>query len=513
MGIFNLKKKAEGLVPPGVAGAGNRLTRPNNNALTNSAYWSCITLLCSKYATIPLTVHRQGSATPMEHTRLLPQLMERPNKWMSHYEWFYVMGFNYENHGIAIAIKERASNGRIIALYPVSPTTMTAYWTESGELRYRCNTNSQTYSREDLLIISNTPAGYDTVLSPMAYASSDLDLANESKSLQKEYYRGGSVIGRLIKVPMALFEKQKEQIQEAFSYASGFRNIILPDSVQVEPIKVEGDDISKLIQAQQWDVLEVARRFHVPKAYLGDTAGGYGTQEQQAIQFVTECLQPRCKAWEIALTHDLCEDGDCYFKFELQSLMRGDHSARQAWYTAMLTHGVMSVNEVRELEDMEPIGKEGDVHYFQAGFANIKDIERGAFAKDGGSSSSEDKESMAKAKFIAESSAVIFETRDEGAIEKRIVKIAEAFGVTDLSWMNSYMEGIRHRINGNWNAVSECYRVVNATLVKKCQTEGLRYTLDGNDPKEGYFEEDGKKFRNPPSKANDTRIITIWRAK
>lgn len=512
MGIFKFKRKAESERLPGVMGVGNRLVRTNNNALANSSYWCCITLLCQKYATLPLTVHSQGSATPLGRNRLLPQLMERPNKWMSHYDWMYVMAFNYENHGIAIAIKDRATNGRIIALYPVSPSTMTAYWTENGDLRYRCNTNGQDYSRDDLLIITNTPAGYDTVLSPLEYAENDLALANQSKKLQGEYYRGGSVIGRLIKVPSSQYDKQKEAIQEAFSSSSGFRNIVLPDSVSIESIKVEGDDISKLITAQQWDVMEVSRRFHVPKTYLGDTSGGYGTQEQQAIQFVTECLQPRCKAWEIALTHDLCED-DEYFKFELQSLMRGDHAARQAWYTAMLTHGVMSVNEVRELEDMEPIGKEGDVHYFQAGFANIKDIESGAFTKNGAASSSEDKESLEKAKAMAEASVVVFCSKDPDAIDRRIEVVAEAFGVNDIPWITAYSEGIRYRLRGNWDPVAESYRAINAIIVKKCQAEGLRYSLDGKDPMNGYFEEDGKKFRNPPCKENDKRIITIWRAR
>lgn len=510
MGIFNFKRKAENVRLPGNMGVGSRLVRTNNNALTNSSYWCCITLLCQKYATLPLTIHKQGSATPLGRNRLLPQLMERPNKWMSHYDWMYVMAFNFENHGCAIAIKERASNGRIIALYPVSPSTMTAHWTESGELRYRCNTNGQDYTREDLLIITNTPAGYDTVLSPLEYATNDLELANQSKKLQGEYYRGGSVIGRLIKVPSSQYDKQKEAIQEAFSSSSGFRNIVLPDSVEVEPIKVEGDDISKLITAQQWDVMEVSRRFHVPKTYLGDTTGGYGTQEQQAIQFVTECLQPRCKAWEIALTHDLCED-DEYFKFELQSLMRGDHAARQAWYTAMLTHGVMSVNEVRELEDMEPIGKEGDVHYFQAGFANIKDIESGAFTKNGAASSSEDKESLAKAKDMAEKSCVVFETKDIMAIVNRLKVMKDSFGVEDYDWEVSYIEGIKRRLESSWNPVAESYRAMNAIIVKKCQSEGLRYSLGDVEPKDGYFEENGKKFRNPPCKPNDTRILTIWR--
>lgn len=264
MGIWDrFKRKEEATSIPGVSGTGSRLFRVNNSAMENSAYWSCITLLCQKYATIPLIAHSEGSARAMSSTRLLPTLLERPNKWMNHYDFMWVMGFNFENHGQAIAIIERAVNGRPIALYPVSPTTMTAYWTDRGDLRYRCNTNGTDYSREDLLIINNTPAGYDSVLSPMQYSANDIELSNQSKRLQSEYYNGGSVIGRVIKVSPQMYEKQREQLRAVFDTAMGFRNIVLPDSVQIEPIKVEGEDIGKLIQAQTWNLRDTSSTSHV----------------------------------------------------------------------------------------------------------------------------------------------------------------------------------------------------------------------------------------------------------
>ena len=509
MGVLDifarLGKKQESLSVPGITGVGNRLFRVDSTAMENSAFWSCVTLLCQKYATIPLIPHVDGSYKAMGRNRLLSTVLDRPNRWMNHYDFMYVMGFNFEVHGQAIAILEKSTNGKVINMYPVSPTTMTAHWTDNGELRYRCNTNGMDYAREDLLIINNTPAGYDTFLSPMQYAAGDIALANQSKNLQSEYYSGGSVIGRVIKVNPQMYEKQREQLRAVFDSATGFRNIVLPDSVQIEPIKVEGEDIGKLIQAQTWDVMEVARRFHVPKAYLGDTSGGYGTQEQQALQLVTECLQPRCKAWEIAFNQDVCGDTE-YVKFELQGLMRGDHSARQAWYTAMLTHGVMSVNEVRELEDMEPIGPEGDVHYFQAGFASLKDIQNGAFTKNGGSQ--EPKEADEGLRLVALALEQSLRKKDILIAKVALHTVAKNMGESDGEWLDSYFKGLLRRWE-SMDARNEAFRFINAVLVHRCTENGIGYSLDGKKPVDGYFEENGNKFRNPPARPGDERIITV----
>lgn len=506
MGIFNFRRKAEAVIP-GAMGAGARFTLSSADALENSAYWSCMTLLCQKMATIPVAVRKDGTSRELGKYNAIAALLERPNRYMTAYQFRYIMEFNFESHGLAIAIVKRASNNRPVELYPVSPATMTAHWTESGDLRFRCNSNGQDYAREDLLIIWNTPASYDTVLSPLTYARSDLDLANQSKNLQKEYYKGGAVLGRLVKVPQTTYDKSKEQIRAAFESATGFRNMILPDNVQVEPLKIEGEDVAKLIDAQAWDMKEVARRFHVPPCFLGDTSGGYGSQEQQSIRLVTECLQPRCKAWEIAINTDLCDSGE-YVKFELQGLMRGDHATRQAWYTAMLTHGVMSINEVRELEDMEPIGAEGDVHYFQAGFANVKDIANGAFTKNGTSSQEESADALPA---IVERAELAFDTGDFDLVTMGVAEIAEALGLSDWEWVKNYTEVMKKRHGASWNATEEAYRAVNAVIVRKATKEGKRYTLDGIEPIDGYFEEAGKKFRNPPAKAGDRRFVKVWR--
>lgn len=504
---FSRKNKEEKTNIPLGAGARNRLFSPKADCFENSAFWSCITLLCQKYATLPFTPHEEGSYRAMGRSRALYRLIENPNPWMRQYDFMYVMGINFELHGQAIAVIERASNGIPIGLYPVSPSSVYARWDDNDIIYTVSGDNgSATYKREDLLIINNTPSGYTSVLSPLQFAESGLELSEKAKQLQADYYEGGSVLGKIIKTPERTYQAQKETIKAIFDSSRKYRNIILPDSVSVEPIKADGESISKLIEAQSWDVLEVSRRFHVPKSYLGDTSGGYGNMEQQALQLISECLQPRCKCWEMAWNADVCDDNE-YVKFDLQSLMRGDHATRQGWYTQMLTHGVYSINEVRAFEDLEPIGKEGDVHYFQAGFANVKDIETGAFTKTGvGADAPQNKEEEnTRSKNVLTLKTALESTENRDDLSPLLRKIAEEIGVKDKAWLGSYITEFNKR---NTSSGQEAYRTVNAFIVKKCNENCQKYTVEGLEPTQGYFEFEGKKYRNPPFYEGDTRLVS-----
>jgi len=53
-----------------------------------------------------------------------------------------------------------------------------------------------------------------------------------------------------------------------------------------------------------------------------------------------------------------------FFKFDILGLMRGDMAARANYYHTLLSDGVLSINEVRELEDRNAV-QNGDLHLCQ----------------------------------------------------------------------------------------------------------------------------------------------------
>jgi HK97 family phage portal protein len=93
-----------------------------------------------------------------------------------------------------------------------------------------------------------------------------------------------------------------------------------------------------------------------------DKSTSWGTGiEQQSIGFVVYTLRPWLTRIEQRLT-GLISPQAVYARFTVEGLLRGDSAQRSAFYTSLWNLGALSTNEIRELEDREPV-EGGDVRY------------------------------------------------------------------------------------------------------------------------------------------------------
>jgi HK97 family phage portal protein len=143
-----------------------------------------------------------------------------------------------------------------------------------------------------------------------------------------------------------------------------FRTAILPNGVKAHEL-TGSNEAAQFLETRQWQLLEICRAFRVPPHMIQDLSRStYSNIEVQGTEFVQHCLLPHLKRWEAAISRDLIEDDERYFaEHSVSGLLRGDHASRSAYYVSALTNGWMTVNEVRELENLNPIGPEGDQHF------------------------------------------------------------------------------------------------------------------------------------------------------
>jgi phage portal protein BeeE len=69
-------------------------------------------------------------------------------------------------------------------------------------------------------------------------------------------------------------------------------------------------------------------------------------------------LRPECKRFETEIESKLFAEGELdtmNVKFDLKGLLRGDSAAQSEWYHKAILDGWMSRNEVRDLENMNPV--------------------------------------------------------------------------------------------------------------------------------------------------------------
>lgn len=115
---------------------------------------------------------------------------------------------------------------------------------------------------------------------------------------------------------------------------------------------------ASVIEQQKWVLHQVCRACNVPpwKVYDGESAT-YNGGQQMRIDYVTDTIVPDVRQIEMALQPvlDACSWSNCQGKFKIHGLMRGDDATRTQYYRELGYLGVLAREDVRDLEDLEPI--------------------------------------------------------------------------------------------------------------------------------------------------------------
>jgi HK97 family phage portal protein len=111
------------------------------------------------------------------------------------------------------------------------------------------------------------------------------------------------------------------------------------------------------MKSREYSDIDVCGIWKVPPHKVGILRDAkYANIEMQNIEWVTDSLLPRIVMWEECVHRDLLGyDEDFYLKMIPDQLLRGDIKTRYEAYGKAITDGHMTRNEVRELEDRDPL--------------------------------------------------------------------------------------------------------------------------------------------------------------
>lgn len=136
------------------------------------------------------------------------------------------------------------------------------------------------------------------------------------------------------------------------------RVAILDFGLDYKPLSVSNQD-AQFIESREVSVRDIARFFGVPLYKLQEGKQAYGSNEQNAIEYVVGTLHPNVSQYEEERTWKLLTrsqvDAGLEIRINMMAELRGDTSARGQWYKDMMQEGPFSVNDVRALEDMPDV--------------------------------------------------------------------------------------------------------------------------------------------------------------
>lgn len=119
---------------------------------------------------------------------------------------------------------------------------------------------------------------------------------------------------------------------------------------------------AQFLETRKFQVSEICRIFRVPPHMIGDLdRATFSNIESQNISFAVHTIRPWLVRIEQAINRALFPDtekGRFYVQFNLDGLMRGDYKSRMEGYAIARQNGWMSTNDIRELENLNPVSEE-----------------------------------------------------------------------------------------------------------------------------------------------------------
>lgn len=370
--------RAAGLGSTGGSDAGEQVTV--TSVLGLSAAWACVSLLSGTIASMPLMVYRTDKSGKRQLAKDHPLyriLHDSPNFDQTAMDFWEFMTASIELQGNAFARIVRDDGGKIIALIPVSPSVMSVRRLKTGAIQYRWTEDGTQHVETDTSILHVRGFGGNPLggWSPLTFSRNTFGLARAiDRSTGAVFANGMRPSGALTFSDFLTAENREiaeTKLTEKFVGAvNAGRPMVLEGGATWQALTMNPED-AQMIESRRMSAEEICSIFGVPPFLIGRSGemSGWGTGlEQQTLGFQKFTLRRRLKRIEAALMKQLLTPADIaagvVIEFNLEGLLRGDSAARTAFYASGLSNGWMTINEVRALENMEPVPG-GDVPRMQ----------------------------------------------------------------------------------------------------------------------------------------------------
>jgi HK97 family phage portal protein len=345
----------------GVTQSGANIT--HDSGIRISTVYACVYKIASTLASLGLNLYvTDGRRRDMvtDHPAL-DVTTYRPNSYeTAFYFWETIIG-QAVMKGAGYAIIQRGAGGVPISMECVD-TDQVERRIVDGRVLFKLN-DGKVVAQEDMLEVCNMYRK-----SPIQLHRENLGLAQAAQDYGSEYFGNGGQMTGVLSSDQPLKSEQMETLQKSWNGSmTSAGTKLLPFGFKYSRISIAPEE-AQFIETRKFQAEEICRIFSVPPALVQlESQTTYNNVEQQNLMFARHTVLPWAKRIEQELASKLLtlrEARNHYFKFSLNDLFRGDMAARSQFYTQMLQNGVMTINEVRANEELNPAAG-ADVHLVQ----------------------------------------------------------------------------------------------------------------------------------------------------
>lgn len=338
-------------------------------AVQMTAVYACVRVIAETVASLPLHVYQyteKGSERALYHP-LYRILHDEANGEMTSFILRETMLSHLLLWGNSYCQIIRGGRGQILGLYPLLPDKMLVDRDSRGVLTYEYTTRDGGIVRlqpEDVLHIPGL--GFDGIMgySPVALQKNAIGLGIAAEEYGSRFFSNGATPAGVLTHPNTV--KNPTALRESWNAAYGGsansgKVAILEEGLKFERISMPNND-AQFLESRKFQVAEICRIYRVPPHLVGDLEHAtFSNIEHQSISFAMHTIRPWLVRIEQAMNKALFperEKGDFYVRFNIDGLMRGSYKERMDGYAIGRQNGWLSANDIRELENMNPLSDE-----------------------------------------------------------------------------------------------------------------------------------------------------------
>ena len=353
-----------------------------DKALTLTAVWCAIRLLAESVSSLPISVYtKQKNGDKVEDTKnpIYNLIKFKPNYYQNKITFFEFIMLSICTDGNAYVRIIRNNAGRPVQLICLDPNDVTVV-IKDYELYYQINEEGVLDSSDVLHFKTLTDNGIDGI-SPIDQCAKALNWSSSLEEFGSTFFSNGAKPSSILQTDRALSDTALQRLKTSFNNNYGkLKNsnstIVLEEGLTFKPISISPEQ-AQFLSSRQFSIEEVARIFNVPPHLLKDLSkSSFNNIEMQSQEFVTYTLMPYITRIEQEMNLKLFrtnELGKTFVEFNVNGLLRGDVKSRTDAYKTAITNGYMSINEVRQKENMNSI-EGGDKHFMQMNMTTIEKI-------------------------------------------------------------------------------------------------------------------------------------------
>ncbi|MEL5896964.1 phage portal protein [Clostridium sporogenes] len=359
-------------------------------AMQTTAVYACVRILAETIASLPLHTYmntESGKEKARDHP-IYYLLSDSPNPEMTSFVFRETLMGHLLLWGNSYSQIIRNGHGKVVALYPLLPDKMKVGRSENGEIYYLYTSEGKEYLLRNTEVLHIPGLGFDGLIgySPIAMAKNAIGMALATEEYGAKFFSNGANPGGVLEHPGVV--KDPHRIRDSWNQvyqgtSNAHRVAVLEEGMKFSPIGIPPEQ-AQFLETRKYQTEEICRIFRVPPHLVGDLERAtFSNIEHQSISFVVHTIRPWLVRIEQSINKALFseEERHKYFvSFLVEGLLRGDYESRMRGYSIGIQNGFMSPNDVRSLENMNPIPSDegGNTYMVNGNMLKLKDV--GAYA-------------------------------------------------------------------------------------------------------------------------------------